>query len=379
MNHRDVVRDRKTVHRKGDVKKYVVSPDKIRGAKRAFFILSIIPIHQLGTCQLMTRYHGYILFYYNLTPTVIPLTVFIYKKTGEQNMKKYIYAIILVLIETLPAAYAGDHKPGNDAANNSCFYDSKPGHNKWHYYFCGTATSKCAGKKYKGPGSDEKKPNNDTRVILKNMETFTFLTNPKDTYCCCISDGKTAGSFIKASNTTNCYTDDAPTETTKDLGSGQSCKQLTYKTVCGTTVTVGCENPEKECGTGYTWRNNSCAPICSGDQVYESETSNTCVACETTTSQGISRDKKYCKKCDKDSEFFNRETKKCIKKSGLQQYSKDVLRECWQCPTELYKNCVKAVTLVNKMGKTGDARLSEIDAVASFDGPRNITSQCKLK
>lgn len=297
-------------------------------------------------------------------------------------MKKYIYATILVLIETLPAAYAGDHKPGNDAANNSCFYDSKPGHNKWHYYFCGTATSKCAGKKYKGPGSGEKKPNSDTRVVLKNMETFTFLTKPKDTYCCCISDGKTAGSFIKASNATNCYTNDAPTETTKDLGSGQSCKQLTYKTVCGTTVTVGCETPEKECGTGYTWRNNSCAPICSGDQVYESEISNTCATCESTPYQGIkgiSHHTKYCKKCNKDTEFFNRETQQCVQKSNLQTYSKDAMRECWKCPDEVYNNCVKAVALVNKMDVTGDARLDNIDATASFSGPTQITTKCKMR
>lgn len=268
-------------------------------------------------------------------------------------MKKFVYTTAILLL-SVGAAYAGEHKGGNNGGTNlSCFYDSKPGGGRWHYYFCGKSTERCDKKKYKGPGSTENKPNNDSRVILQDLETFTFLTSPTDTYCCCGGTTEKSGTFVKAVHARDCYTDDAPVERTIDLGSGQTCKKLIYKTVCGTTVKVGCEKPEEECGTGYKWRNNACAPICTGDKVYESKDINTCVTCETTNYQGISGDanttEQICYKCNKDSHFFDKTNKTCIKKSDFKkQYSRPEMKECWRCSSNM-QECLNAIQAGKKI------------------------------
>ncbi|MBD5400788.1 hypothetical protein HDR61_03535 [bacterium] len=273
-------------------------------------------------------------------------------------MNKILIIGAFILIPFISHVYAGEHKAG---ADNSCFYDSNPGKSKWHYYFCGKEPIdknnkiKCSGKEYKGADRlDGEKPNGDMKKQLMNHEVFTFTTKEEDTYCCCGGTSNTAGRFEKAKNTQNCYTDDKPTEEIKNLGNGKACKMLTYKTVCGDTHTIDCNTPENEtCGTGYIWRNNECAPICGGDTVYESEYTNTCIICKTTVYQGIFGDaqNKYCKRCDKDTEFFNRTTKQCIKKSTLMAHSKLAIHECWQCPTtNTQKQCVQAVTNHNTTG-----------------------------
>ncbi|MBD5400789.1 hypothetical protein HDR61_03540 [bacterium] len=247
---------------------------------------------------------------------------------------KYLSATIAVLMLITPGAFARNYKHASD---NSCWYETEYGKkstgDNWGYYFCGPMAQKCDGKKHKG---------HDFAKSYMDMEMFTFKnkrTNEPNSFCCCGGTETTNGQFVAAdSKSGNCFVGD-PIEEKKPLGNNEFCTRRTYKTVCGGTYTVECNTPEPEtCGTGYVWRDTtkSCAQICTDGQVFE-EYTNKCISCETTAYQGIADEmpKLYCMKCDRDTQFFDRQTKTCVsKKSGnFMERQKMILQKCWQCAT----------------------------------------------
>lgn len=292
-------------------------------------------------------------------------------------MKIHIYiTALMILAVTLPTISAGgEHKAG---ALDSCFYDSNYSAGSWHYYFCGKIPDdkKCAGKRCGSRKTNFKTwftGNSDACLDFVDLELFTFATTQKETYCCCGGTADKAGRFVKAENTTNCYKKDPtvngkpnPQKIPRDLGNGQVCNDLVYQTVCGTEYRVTCTVPEpQQCLDGYKWRQKECAPICTGDTVYENEYSNKCVQCPTTNFQGTDKNREFCIKCDQDTELFDRTKAECIQKNSknVKQYHKDAMRECWRCPDALFAECVNAVT---ERAKSNTAL------------PTNIKNKCHL-
>lgn len=281
-------------------------------------------------------------------------------------MNKYISAAVLILIGTLPMAYAGStHKHASD---NSCWYESNYGSKKtgdnWAYYFCGPAAKKCDGKKHKG---------HDKLVLQYHGDKFTFKNSPKETYFCCGGTTSANGHYVRADKWI------VDTKTEKISVSGGTCNKLTETDACGEIHITECDTPDN-CPTGTILRNNECVRQCEGDEVFESTNSNNCISCETTIYQGPSKDHTACIKCNTTLEFFNRDTQTCIKKTDnkITQYAKETFRECWRCPYELHAQCVKAITAVNKMGLADSSRFSAINAQAASAGVDNIVSKCHL-
>ncbi len=277
-----------------------------------------------------------------------------------QKMIKQI-CITAALITTLAATHAwADHKHG---PRSECWRDTK--YNKhWAYYYCGAQAAKCDGKKSKG---------HDTVFWQYHGDHFRFKTHPYETYWCCGGTKEAEGKYFLSDTWI------VETKTERISVAGGTCNKLIQKDVCGDTHEVMCTTPD-QCNAGLILRNGECIKPCGENEVFTSPQSNTCIKCEPTIHQGPTLDRQSCIKCDEATEFFNRQTKTCVKKSSLNRYSKDAIKECWRCPLELHLKCVQAITEVNKMGLTGAARISNINELAALNGgPENIAEACGLE
>lgn len=276
-------------------------------------------------------------------------------------MKLLIYIVATIVIGAINTAHGGDHIMGT---RQECMIDSYPG-SYWHYYYCGSQDIGCKGHRSAA---------RDQHHTLYDGDKLKFTTGNKETYWCCGGTSTQDGIFVKGDNF---YTE---TKTTvKNLGNGAKCNQITRKTVCGETEFIDCDTPD-QCSPGAILRNDECVAQCGDDEVFESAISNKCVTCETTATQGPSKDHLTCIKCDKYTEFFDRKNKKCISRDSVKftQYSKEAMQECWRCPRDLFNKCVKSVTEVNKMDVSGTQRLNQIDAIAAFEDNTSIVKKCYL-
>ncbi|MDE6481486.1 MAG: hypothetical protein K2L25_01545 [Alphaproteobacteria bacterium] len=244
-------------------------------------------------------------------------------------MKIQICVAALIATCITSGTYA-DHKHG---PRNECWRDSEYD-DHWAYYYCGAQTNKCDGKQSKG---------HDTVFWQYHGDHFIFQTSPHDTYWCCGGTTESEGKYVKSRHWI------VNTETERMSVAGGTCNKLIQTDACGGQHIIECTEPDT-CAQGLTLRNRECIKPCGENEAFESPSSNTCVSCEASLYQGLSMDRQVCIKCDPYTEFFNRETKKCIKKSSLQQYEKDTMRECWRCPKSVYADCVK------EMSKPSDQR-----------------------
>jgi hypothetical protein len=168
------------------------------------------------------------------------------------------------------------------------------------------------------------------------------------------------------------------TPLTKKIAGG-TCSYNKYENVCGEEydnfdeVCKDKMNENLECPSGQTLRvtstgNKSCAPVCEPGYAYESITSNRCVECQETSTQGIVHDAgstapddlanpmhQICRKCNAASQFFDAATRTCKNKTdkkvialsmtdlrygkGKQKQSK-VADNCWTKFNDEYKDCV---------------------------------------
>lgn len=70
----------------------------------------------------------------------------------------------------------------------------------------------------------------------------------------------------------------------------------------------------------------------------------------------------------------------CLTSGAYADHRHGPRNECWCCPTELNPKCIEAVSMVNKMGKTGVDRLQEIKNLAAFtDTGVDIFTACHLE
>lgn len=309
--------------------------------------------------------------------------------------KPAVFMALFAIVFTPSLSHAGDHKAGDyKGVNQSCFYDSKHGKNGWRYYFCGAGGKgdNCAGKE--AGGRSKAQGGTDEITTLKRLERFTFLTAPNDSYCCCSPKNGTVGRFVKPVNDSNCYTNDEPREEIINKGNGKFCKELIYKTVCGDEERIKCSDDEDTwgdyCEQGTKWRGNECAPICTGDTVYENKDSNKCIQCPTTSTQGRKdKDAKnkpltdpYCVKCNASSHVFDKENQECVAKTAVPQYSKSDMKACSKCPSSMtMKLCLQAQQSAQKAQLNTEADiLSHMDRVAEEKEPEitSITNTCYM-
>ncbi len=241
-------------------------------------------------------------------------------------MIKHIFITALITTLIAPSAYA-DHKHG---PRNECWRDSKYDKH-WAYYYCGAQAAKCDGKKSKG---------HDTVFWQYHGDHFTFRTSPRDTYWCCGGTKSDEGKYVSGKNWI------VKTETETKSVDGGTCTVKIETDICGGVNRIDCDTPGK-CNAGYILRNGVCTQLCPDGSAFESIASNNCIECETTNYQGIkiiSGENKLCVKCDKDTQYFDKNGKRCMSKSELTQIPKSALNKCWGCPdTETFKQCVDIV------------------------------------
>ncbi|MFQ6760202.1 MAG: hypothetical protein ACLRFM_02280 [Alphaproteobacteria bacterium] len=170
-------------------------------------------------------------------------------------------------------------------SSNACFR-----HNNNYFDYCGQQPLGCAGRDDDPDDHRDWYYNGDT-AIMDETE-----------YWCCGGTHSEQGKFqVKKNGETSFYV--STTTQRKDLGNGAFCMQTVKVNVCGTTEIEDCTEPEaRACTSGTRFRNNTCAPICTGTQAYASATSNECIDCPTTAYQGIVGG--VCVKCDPSTQFF---------------------------------------------------------------------------
>lgn len=278
-------------------------------------------------------------------------------------MKKYIYIAAIMLIGPTAVAYGAGHHMG---PNNECFYDTN--YNKyWHYYYCGNMPRGCDGKKGNG---------NDVHHTLYDGQKFTFPTGDHEPYYCCGGTQTTKGKFVYGANF---YVD---TKTTvKDLGNGAKCNQLTRTTICGETEFTDCNTPET-CSQGRIMRNSECVTPCEGDDVFESNISNKCTACDERHTGPVMGTDGYriCKRCDKDTEFFDRANKVCVSKSSLVKYSKQDMRACWRCKnSEIMLACMQSRAAGTLKGLYDNDLLDFMDSFGKDLNIEKLSDLCHLR
>lgn len=291
-------------------------------------------------------------------------------------MKKYLTVFFLAIITC--TADAGWHiYPEDGCAILPWVWPAHWGRDD--YYFCGAHKTTC---------------NNDS-ASDDELEHSTAWFNHKDyatlddtRYWCC--DGKVTSKPTKsgtASGTPGRWvkgTDWIVDKETKEIiVSGGKCSYEVKKDVCGNIDDsdkrrCASENITKEklsCPSGTIFREStkSCVTLCKPGFVFESKTSDRCVECAETATQGIAHDEgktdaesltdslhQVCRKCNSASQLFDPKKRICVEKTnttstialsmtdlqygkGKQKQSK-VADNCWTKFNNEYKDCVLGTT-----------------------------------
>lgn len=173
--------------------------------------------------------------------------------------------------------------------------------------------------------------------------------------------GKGNGQFIPANGWT-----DHTNQVTKTFPGGGKCTWTQKINVCGMVdnpedENVFCSKPN-DCDIGLVLRNDVCIALCdeSANMAFASKTSNTCISCEPTKTQGIVDH--TCIKCDERTDVFDIEKNGCVKKTSKILAQTTFFDKCWLCYTpEDLRKCLKnvsngvAVPEQCKMGYNPDA------------------------
>lgn len=135
-------------------------------------------------------------------------------------------------------------------------------------------------------------------------------------------------------------------------GSVEYCRTVNRYSVCKPQSEGTPEFSYQICNTCKTptvaYRNGECVEYCGQNDAtmaFESDSSNTCIQCETNRYQGIKIDDlgyNVCQKCNPATQFWSEATGDCVNKSELKQSNKNELRSCWTAGSSIeYKCCLK--------------------------------------
>ena len=293
--------------------------------------------------------------------------------------------------------------------NPACFYASGGG---GHYHFCGEfhKHDTCYGHTYRpaydkeyGYGHGDKKTMDDG-----------------NTYFCCNKNG--IKKWVLSTDTDWITKTEITTELKPNSdGTTSLCTTTKKYTVCSNESTELIPDTQvTECvnctADAPYYRNGVCTTFCGQTDhtmAFESVSSNNCVSCPTTVSQGIAEIDGYgcnwgagemwdfstakcvvkgdsdapsttlfnvCLKCDPATQFFDTKTKSCVPKSSRKQKGKAELRECWTAlSTKAYKCCVdNGVTKFEEYNKQKKPEDTETKVGCCINGGTWNGDSCEL-
>lgn len=159
---------------------------------------------------------------------------------------------------------------------------------------------------------------------------------------------------------------------TETLPEGK-CTWLKKTNICGQVDNPGdkCKEATGQCSQGYVSHNGKCVKSCEEGQAFESATSNSCIPCEPSPTQGVKNGN--CIKCPA-NQFYNTNLQKCVDKSTMVHVSDSAYDQCWMCstPGAMY-NCMKTVSNGNELNQN-----AKLHAACSVDGKNADASEFKL-
>lgn len=238
--------------------------------------------------------------------------------------RAFIGGFLVGLMVVGNAGAGGSFKGGGGGA---CYVDDDG--NDWFWY-CGSQTKNCAGTK---PCCSNKE------FWLYHGDHFNWeKRGGQGNYWCCHGTGSGAGTFKQGANWI------VKTDIIKETLPEGTCSWKQKTNICGDVDNPNdkCTEATEDCVQGYVSHNGKCVKACEDGYAFESKTSNTCVKCEVSRSQGIVKD--VCIKCG-GTQFFSATKEKCVDFSEMVQISSLAHSECWLCPTpgSLY-HCMVEVT-----------------------------------
>ena len=261
------------------------------------------------------------------TPTVISVTVFLNKKGNKMQKILIMFSIALISFNPASAAFQGF------GIDNACYVET---HKRNSFWFCGTQEAKCTGRTM---------GKNHNRQWQYHGESFS---HDGKTYYCCNGTRTEKGYYVEASEWETSET------ITVQLANGGTCTYVQTTNACGEISGEPCTTPT-DCTAPYIKRNGVCIEPCGAtdsNMAYENKTSNTCIECKTTESQGIDTidNEKICVKCNSTTEVWDAKTKKCVSRAEMaqkyHQISSATMKRCWQCPNnETFKTCAIILSL----------------------------------
>ena len=281
-------------------------------------------------------------------------------------MKRCLVFILFAMITTVVNAAAWFIHDNEGCALYSRFL------HKDSYYFCGAQDLKCH-----GDWAEDVEIEGGFINWYKHGD-FAILGDNNEKYWCCngsvtsdtsaITKNKSGnkpsgvqGKWVKSTDGQDFSTS---TILTKSVGGG-TCNYTETRDICGNVKTTESQCAEQtrdnvSCPSGQYYRasSKSCASLCGSGYAYESATSNVCVECAETATQGIidptaTGENQICRKCNAATQLFNPSSRTCVSKSGALSttelvYGKDshtkssgkVSDQCWTKFDADYKKCV---------------------------------------
>ncbi len=213
---------------------------------------------------------------------------FAHNQMGK-DMKNKMLVSLIACMAVMPAM-AKTGKGYHFGNNDSCiiYRDGKLKNRK--YWWCGKKQDSCGGW--------------NVKKSSKHGGTYThgkYLTWPGDgneKYYCCVSESGKPGKFI-IEGAEGFY---SKIETVEKSVGGGTCNKVIKYDVCGGQVIEDCNKPDT-CPSGQKLRNDTCAVAsCPYGQAFASATSNQCIDCAPSNSQGVNY-AGICVKCP-DGYFF---------------------------------------------------------------------------
>lgn len=223
------------------------------------------------------------------------------------------------------------------------------------FWYCGKQGKSCAGDSPWGC---------DDPYWLYHGQTFTKHGR---TFWCCNGSGTQKGTFKEGS--TWIAESKFVTET---LPEGK-CTWLQKINICGQVDNPGdkCTEATGQCSQGYVSHNGKCITACADGQAFESATSNNCISCEASPTQGIKNGN--CIKCPA-NQFFNINTQSCVDRSTYVHVSDSAYNQCWMCstPGAMY-SCMKLISNGNDLASN-----TKLQAACSVNSKKADASEFKL-
>ncbi len=210
-------------------------------------------------------------------------------------------------------AYGADGFYAN--SKSECYVDDEG--NDW-FWFCGAQTQSCNGNKVASR-------NKITWVYHGDYFNWT-KRGGKGNYWCCNGTTSSSGRFVQGTDWI--VREESRTET---LPEGK-CTWIAKINICGDVDNTDdkCTEATGECTQGLVSHNGKCVVACGDGQAFASDTSSSCISCDSTATQGIS--KGVCIKCEA-NQFFDLETLSCVARSSKLQVSANAFNKCWMCST----------------------------------------------